>query len=127
MVSHVTTAPAAPLERLPSWVTLVRAPNPGPMTLDGTNTWLLRAPGSDAAVVIDPGPLIEEHLADVAGRGPVGAVLTTHSHPDHVEGLDRFVELTRASRTQPAEVSGVALELVRTPGHTADSVCFLAQ
>ncbi|MBB4767532.1 glyoxylase-like metal-dependent hydrolase (beta-lactamase superfamily II), partial [Actinoplanes digitatis] len=58
---------AAEVEQLPGWVTLLRAPNPGPMTLDGTNTWVLRAPGEEFAVVIDPGPLDEGHLARIAG------------------------------------------------------------
>ena len=60
--------------------------NPGPMTLDGTNTWVLRAPGRAGCVVVDPGPLDEGHLRAVAAHGPVSAVLLTHGHPDHVEG-----------------------------------------
>ena len=43
--------------------TCVLAPNPGPMTLDGTNTWVLAEPGSQECVVVDPGPLHEAHLA----------------------------------------------------------------
>src|SRR5947209_2712184 len=59
------------------------APNPGPMTLDGTNTWLLRLPGSDRCAVVDPGPSDEEHLAAVAMAGsPVEAILLTHGHLD---------------------------------------------
>src|SRR6185503_12672648 len=87
------TPSAAVLDRLPPWAELVRAPNPGPMTLEGTNTWVLRPPGTDEAVVVDPGPLDEGHLAAVAARGPVATVITTHGHPDHVEGLARFLEL----------------------------------
>ena len=59
------------------------------MTLDGTNTWVLRAARADTCVVVDPGPLEEAHLAAVAGQGPVAAVLLTHGHPDHRDGLDR--------------------------------------
>jgi glyoxylase-like metal-dependent hydrolase (beta-lactamase superfamily II) len=123
MVGHVTAPAAALADRLPGWVTLVRAPNPGPMTLDGTNTWVLRAPGAERSVVIDPGPLDEGHLRAVAGIGPVGVVLATHGHADHVEGLPHFVELTNAHG------GGEGLEITRipTPGHTADSVCFLVE
>ena len=53
---------------LPGWCTLVRADNPGPMTLDGTNTYVLRC--DDGVVVVDPGPLDEEHLRRVAGARP---------------------------------------------------------
>ncbi|MFC0533104.1 MBL fold metallo-hydrolase [Phytohabitans kaempferiae] len=124
MVGHVTAPAAALADRLPDWVTLVRAPNPGPMTLDGTNTWVLRGSGADRSVVIDPGPLDEGHLRAVADTGPVGAVLPTHGHPDHVEGLARFVELTGAGDDTSA---GLEITHLVTPGHTADSVCFLVE
>src|SRR3954449_1602848 len=76
----------AALDELPGWVTLLRAPNPGPMTLDGTNTWVLRAPGAAEAVVIDPGPLDNGHLTGIAGYAPVSSILVTHGHHDHVDG-----------------------------------------
>ena len=72
----------------------VLAPNPGPMTLDGTNTWVLR--GSDRrrggrSVVVDPGPLDEGHLDAVrAEAGDVAVVLLTHRHADHSEGAAAF-------------------------------------
>src|SRR5262245_3297958 len=130
MVRHVTTGAAATLAGLPSWVSLVRAPNPGPMTLDGTNTWLVRAPGARDCLVIDPGPLIEEHLAEVAERCPVGMVLVTHAHADHVEGLPRLIELTGATVIEPTAAvtaGGVRIRTIATPGHTSDSVCYLAE
>jgi glyoxylase-like metal-dependent hydrolase (beta-lactamase superfamily II) len=131
MVRHVTGGAAGPLEQLPKWVNLVRAPNPGPMTLDGTNTWLLRAPDATECLVIDPGPLIEAHLVEVAGRCPVGTVLATHNHPDHAEGLPRFRELAGLVEVEsPAEFTaagGISIRTLTTPGHTADSVCFLAE
>lgn len=108
-------------DQLPSWATLVRAPNPGPMTLDGTNTWVLRPAGVSSCVVVDPGPLDEGHLAALAGQGPVAGILLTHGHHDHIEGLDRLIELTGAVVMD--ESPGV--ERIVTPGHTGDSVCFL--
>ncbi|MCW2573210.1 MAG: beta-lactamase domain protein, partial [Frankiales bacterium] len=64
--------------RVTDTAAVVLAPNPGPMTLDGTNTWIRRAPDSQACVVIDPGPGDEEHLAAVASCGPVATILLTH-------------------------------------------------
>lgn len=78
----------------------VLAPNASAMTLDGTNTWLVSEPGSDLAVVIDPGPLDDVHLraviatAEQAGKR-IALTLLTHGHPDHAEGAGRFAELTR--------------------------------
>jgi len=133
MVAHVTNPSAALLDELPSWVTLVRAANPGPMTLDGTNSWVLRAPGSEQCVVIDPGPLLEPHLEDLSRTGEVRVILATHSHPDHVEGLPRFRELAPAGSVIPIRngmgvmaPGGVRVEALATPGHTADSYCFIA-
>ena len=68
------------------------------MTLDGTNTWVVLEPGSTEAVVVDPGPLDEAHLAAVLGhvaaRGArVALTLLTHGHHDHAESADRFAEL----------------------------------
>ena len=113
---------------MPRWATLIRAGNPGPMTLEGTNTWVLHGPG--AAVVVDPGPLLEEHLTRVAATGPVDLVLLTHRHPDHAEGARRFAELTGAPLLDRADfpADGAAVRGVRvlhTPGHTDDSVSFV--
>jgi glyoxylase-like metal-dependent hydrolase (beta-lactamase superfamily II) len=127
------TPPAAVLAELPSWVGLVRAPNPGPMTLDGTNTWVLRAPGAKESVVVDPGPRHEGHLAAVAARGPVGVVLVTHSHPDHVEGLEGFLRLCPGARVFSARgdgdgfsrPDGLSVTVIQTPGHTADSTALV--
>jgi glyoxylase-like metal-dependent hydrolase (beta-lactamase superfamily II) len=127
------------LDGLPAWVTLLRAPNPGPMTLDGTNTWVLRAPGEERAVVIDPGPLDEGHLNRIAGYGPVRAILVTHGHHDHVEGAARLSELLGGTPVLAADSrhgkpiprrstdDGLDIQVLDTPGHTADSVCFLVR
>ncbi|MEU1667385.1 MBL fold metallo-hydrolase [Streptomyces sparsogenes] len=123
----------------------VLAPNPSPMTLDGTNTWIVSEPGSDLAVVIDPGPLDDTHLKEVVATAEragkrVALTLLTHGHPDHAEGAARFAELTRTRvrALDPAlrlgdeglgagdviTTGGLELRVVPTPGHTADSLCF---
>lgn len=116
------------------------APNPGPMTLEGTNTWVLS--GGDGAIVIDPGPDDERHLAAVLeAAGPVRLALLTHGHADHSAGAARFAELAgcpvRAyderfclgapplSDGEVLEEVAVGLRVLHVPGHTADSVAFL--
>ncbi|MFD5567960.1 MBL fold metallo-hydrolase [Streptomyces cadmiisoli] len=123
----------------------VLAPNASPMTLDGTNTWILAEPDSSLAVVVDPGPLHEAHLRNVvdtaerAGKR-VALTLLTHGHPDHAEGAARFAELTgtEVRALDPAlrlgdeglgagdvvTVGGLELRVVPTPGHTTDSLSF---
>lgn len=106
------------------------APNPGPMTLEGTNTYLLQ--GVRGAVVIDPGPLHEEHLRAVAAA-PVTLILLTHDHPDHAAGADRLAELSgapvrpRVEDGQLVRAGEVVLRALATPGHTKDSVSFLVE
>ncbi len=75
------------------------APNPSPMTLEGTNTWLLRggdAGEQDGYIVVDAGPADEAHLAAVAAVGTIELILLTHGHPDHSGGSARLAELTGA-------------------------------
>ncbi|MFD1151320.1 MBL fold metallo-hydrolase [Saccharothrix hoggarensis] len=116
------------------------AENPGVMTLDGTNTWVLRAPGSASCVVVDPGPADAAHLARLAAQAPVEVVLLTHGHPDHSEGAREFGRQVDAPvrSVDPAfrlgglgldegdviEAAGLSIRVLPTPGHTADSVCF---
>jgi glyoxylase-like metal-dependent hydrolase (beta-lactamase superfamily II) len=124
----------------------VLAPNPSPMTLDGTNTWLVGDPASDGAVVVDPGPADETHLRRVAGEVQaqgrrVALILLTHGHRDHSGGARRLAELTGAAvqALDPAHrlgaegltagdvitAGGCELRVVETPGHSADSLSFL--
>jgi glyoxylase-like metal-dependent hydrolase (beta-lactamase superfamily II) len=101
----------------------VVAPNPGPMTLAGTNTYLY---GSDPCTVIDPGPDDAGHLDAVRAaaeeRGGIGLVLLTHGHGDHAAGADRLG--MEAVRPAGGEEYG-GLRAIATPGHAADHVCFL--
>ncbi|MBD8870954.1 MBL fold metallo-hydrolase [Nocardioides donggukensis] len=120
----------------------VLAPNANMMTLDGTNTWVLRERDFGRSVVIDPGPLDEQHLAAVADvAGDVQAVLLTHHHLDHSEAARAFAERVGCGvrALDPAyrlgdeglgegdvvAVGDLELHVVATPGHTADSLSFV--
>ena len=118
----------------------VLAPNPGVYTLEGTNTWIV---GDAPAVVIDPGPADEGHLERVAERaGQVVAILLTHGHEDHAPGAARLAAMTGAPfhAFDPvlgglplgdgdafAAGDGAPIRAVHTPGHSPDSVAFLAE
>jgi glyoxylase-like metal-dependent hydrolase (beta-lactamase superfamily II) len=129
------------LQRSTALTQFLLAPNPGPMSLEGTNSYVLRAPGSPAAVVVDPGPLDEAHLQALAAAGPVDLILVTHHHADHTAGSARLHELTGApvraadkahchgggaplKDGQAILAGGLEVRVVATPGHTSDSVCF---
>lgn len=117
--------------------------NPGLLTLEGTNTWVLRGPGTDEMVVIDPGPDDEdEHIERLAALGPIPLVLISHRHADHTGGIDRMVDLTGAvvrsvgsgfqrglggslTDGEVIDAAGLKITVMATPGHTADSVSFL--
>jgi glyoxylase-like metal-dependent hydrolase (beta-lactamase superfamily II) len=126
----------------------VLAPNPSLMTLDGTNTWLVAEPGSDLAIVVDPGPDDEGHLrrvhttAQEAGQR-IETIVLTHGHQDHSAGARRLAELTGAPvlAVDPAHrlgesglgpgdtvrAGGCELRMITTPGHSPDSVCLLLE
>ncbi|CAN5706691.1 MBL fold metallo-hydrolase [soil metagenome] len=116
--------------------------NPGIMTLDGTNTWVLRGPGSDEMVIVDPGPDDDAHIERVAGLGKISLVLISHRHGDHTDGIDKLVERTGAVVRsvgsgflrglggplvdgEVIDAAGLRITVLATPGHTADSVSFL--
>lgn len=130
------------LRQVTPTASVLLADNPGKMTLDGTNTWILRAPGSEECVVVDPGPKDKAHLDAVAASGSVVLTLVTHRHADHTAGLKRFHRKTEApirawestfvrGDTTPLgdgeviEAAGLRIEVMFTPGHTADSVSFV--
>jgi glyoxylase-like metal-dependent hydrolase (beta-lactamase superfamily II) len=113
------------------------------MTLDGTNTWVLRGTNATGRVIIDPGPDDSGHLAGLAAGAPVELIIVTHRHPDHVGGVERLVaslgggvpvaaaapELCRG--TEPLtdgvriDAAGLAIDVIATPGHTGDSICLV--
>jgi glyoxylase-like metal-dependent hydrolase (beta-lactamase superfamily II) len=99
------------------------APNPGPMTLEGTNAYLV---GDGPCVVIDPGPADPGHLEEIraaaAKRGGLGAILLTHGHGDHVEGAASLE--AEVVELGDGESHG-GLTALATPGHAPDHLCFL--
>jgi glyoxylase-like metal-dependent hydrolase (beta-lactamase superfamily II) len=113
-------------------VVLVRAANPSPFTLDGTNTWIV---GRDPAWVVDPGPALPEHLDAVAAalraRGGAGGIALTHDHPDHAEGLDALrarlgdPPVGRMPPLRDGDAFGPFTAL-HVPGHAPDHLVFVA-
>jgi glyoxylase-like metal-dependent hydrolase (beta-lactamase superfamily II) len=126
-------------------VTRVLAPNPSPLTLEGTNTFVVGEPGAGTAVVVDPGPDDAGHAEAVvracSGR-EVELVLLTHTHVDHAEGARAFAARVGAPLAAlapgwatagapdlaaggPLAVAGLELRPLPTPGHAADHCCFV--
>jgi glyoxylase-like metal-dependent hydrolase (beta-lactamase superfamily II) len=122
---------------------VVLADNPDKMTLDGTNTWLLRGdPSVRNAIVVDPGPDDQKHLdAVIEAAGEVSLILLTHGHSDHSDGARSLHERTGAvvlaldpkhryggqglAEGAVLNHSELRIEVWATPGHTADSLCFV--
>ena len=125
-------------------VTLVRAPNPSAMTLQGTNSYLVDC-GNGEALVIDPGPAIDRHLqalldAAQSKGATIRTIALTHGHPDHAAGAARLASMTRAKLLAhprssvsrdgdlPLEgdlrVGSIAMRAIDAPGHTFDHAIF---
>ena len=121
-----------------AYIQLIRAPNPGPMTLDGTNTWVI-SDAAEGALVVDPGPAIQPHLEAVltACKPRLVGIVLTHRHLDHSEGAAILAERAgcdvRAADPQfrigpdgleagqLITIGAISLEVLETPGHTSDS------
>ena len=110
---------------------LVRAANPSPYTLSGTNTWVV---GRDPAWVVDPGPALEQHVeavaAAVAARGGAGGIALTHDHPDHAEGLpalrSRLADAPVGAMPELADGDAFGpFTALHVPGHAADHLVFV--
>ncbi|HEX3581740.1 MAG TPA: MBL fold metallo-hydrolase [Thermoanaerobaculia bacterium] len=112
----------------------ITAPNPGPFTLDGTNTYLV-----GEHVVIDPGPNIESHVDALRAAVPeLATILITHRHADHAPAAVPLRQATGARIVAPRNVLPETdeiiaggevvegLEVIATPGHTNEHVCFLS-
>ncbi len=114
----------------------IRAANPGPFTLSGTNSWIV---GRDPAWLVDPGPALPDHIdalaAELGARGGLGGIALTHDHADHAEAVPAIRERfpgtpLMASRGSPdvllvdGSVFG-PLFAVQTPGHSVDHLAFL--
>ncbi|MCJ7858918.1 MBL fold metallo-hydrolase [Corynebacterium kalidii] len=126
---------------------VVLCDNPSYQALEGTNSWIIRAPGDTASVIVDPGPQDEGHLNVLwrkasEGGAEVALILLTHHHPDHADGAARLRQLVGAPVRafdkryclggEPLvdgeflHIDGLtpSIEVLATPGHTDDSVCF---
>jgi glyoxylase-like metal-dependent hydrolase (beta-lactamase superfamily II) len=120
-------------------IRVITAPNPGPFTLDGTQTYLL---GETA--VLDPGPDIASHLDKIRAAMPgLRTILITHRHGDHAPGAVPLKQATGAEIIAPRDVlddsvvdrrvaggdtltiDGTRIDVVATPGHTNEHVCYL--
>ncbi|OBG99463.1 MBL fold metallo-hydrolase [Mycobacterium sp. E2699] len=145
-MTEIAESPTHPaygrLRAVTATVSVLLADNPGLLTLDGTNTWVLRGPGSDEMVVVDPGPEDDEHIARVAAVGRISLVLISHRHGDHTDGIDKLVERTGATVRSAGsgflrglgghltdgeviDAAGLKIKVMATPGHTADSLSFV--
>src|SRR4051794_9937352 len=100
-------------DRLPEGVVRVRADNPSPLTLDGTNTYVV------GHWVVDPGPDDERHIdAVLTAAGTVEGIVLTHGHGDHSDGAPRLAELTGAEVVRPRGEDHVGpFAVFATPGH----------
>jgi glyoxylase-like metal-dependent hydrolase (beta-lactamase superfamily II) len=109
-------------DRLPEGVVRVRADNPSPLTLDGTNTYVVEH------WVVDPGPADERHLeAVLQAAGTVEGIVLTHGHGDHSDGAPLLAEMAGAEVVRPRGDERVGpFSVFATPGHAPDHVSLLA-
>jgi glyoxylase-like metal-dependent hydrolase (beta-lactamase superfamily II) len=110
-------------DRDPPGVVRVRADNPSPLTLDGSNTYVTKH------WVVDPGPADPEHLDAVlaAAGGEVAGIVLTHGHADHAAGAEPLAERTGAPVVRPGEGDEVGpFRALATPGHSPDHVSLVA-
>ena len=123
----------------PEGVHLVRANNPGLLSLTGTNTWVLAGREPHGTIVIDPGPPLDEHLAAIRVLGRPAAIVLTHQHADHAEAAPALaaefdipvyaalpelaVGAMPLAEGDLIVAAGWRLSVLATPGHTIDSVC----
>lgn len=130
------------LRRVTDTASVLLCDNPGLMTLEGTNTWVLQGPGSDELVIVDPGPDDDGHVERLAALGKVALVLISHKHGDHTDAIDALVRRTGAtvravgsgflrglggplSDGEVIHAAGLRITVMATPGHTADSLSFV--
>src|SRR3954447_11837749 len=109
-------------DRSPDGVTRVRANNPSPYTLDGTNTYVVER------WVVDPGPADDAHLERVieAAGGHVAGIVLTHDHPDHAEGAPILAERAGVAVQRPSGGDEVGpFRAIATPGHAPEHVALV--
>lgn len=118
-----------------SWFEVARADNPGPLRLEGTNSYVVRTGAGN--VIVDPGPDLPAHLEALGDRGEVACIVLTHHHDDHAGGA-RSLHSSTGAPVRAADpklciggeplsdtlaVGGREFVVLQTPGHTADSLC----
>jgi glyoxylase-like metal-dependent hydrolase (beta-lactamase superfamily II) len=138
---------AGQITELAPGVRRLLAPNPSMMTGPGTNTYLL---GSEEIAVIDPGPLIPEHINAIRklAAAPIKWILVTHTHPDHSPAAALLAEATGAEKIGRTAAQGrhqdqtfkpdripedgdsfetgeFSLQAIHTPGHASNHLCYL--
>lgn len=134
--------PAGVPRQVTARATWLLAPNPSPMTFDGTNSWVLHEPGTRGSVIVDPGPDDPGHLSALVALaleqgGRVNAILLTHGHPDHSAGVRETARQTGAPVLGASsrwcdqvigggtmDLAGLRVDVVPTPGHSSDSLSF---
>ncbi|GAC67623.1 MBL fold metallo-hydrolase [Gordonia soli] len=132
------------LREVTPFASVLLCKNPGSMTLEGTNTYILRAPGNRECVVVDPGPKKHKaHVKRIAEQSGIVLTLITHRHFDHTGAIDALAKRTSAptrarlsahcrdgkplADREVIEVAGLRITVLLTPGHSGDSVSFLVE